>query len=303
MKVGPSSPTRIATEALEKKDTKTGNTAEKKDHARASNHQASGSSLTRLYQLAAKIGIPLSGKKLKEQSAPLPERARKRLQLKQVRQQQNLESVLALAQNYCSEAATQEELDPDWYYSFMEMAEDIHSGKMQELWARILASELSRPGNFSLKSLNLLKQITAKEAQTFQRACSLLVKNKQQANGMIIFGYSCKASLFLFKDEQDAMSLGRYGLSYSEVLTLIDAGLLLSSELESGAWAPGSSHQFWFDNKPLNFKAKRGQLRMSYYRLSHTGFELSRLLGDRGNQAYLEGLRQLLSPVCDLTPG
>ena len=68
------------------------------------------------------------------------ERAQYR-QRKQLSQHQtNLESIFALALNYTPSDVTGVELDPDWRYQFFKMAEQIHNRKMQDLWARILAS-------------------------------------------------------------------------------------------------------------------------------------------------------------------
>ncbi|MEI8649773.1 DUF2806 domain-containing protein [Paraglaciecola sp. Hal342] len=71
-----------------------------------------------------------------------------------------------------------ERLDPDWFYNFVNMAEEIHSPAMQELWGKIFAVETNRPGSFSLRTLLILKQLTHKDAQTFRRAVSLSSRRK-----------------------------------------------------------------------------------------------------------------------------
>jgi len=109
-------------------------------------------------------------------TASVAERAeyRQRKQLSQY--QTNLESIFALAINYTPSDVTGVELDPYWLSQFFQMAEQIHNRKMQDLWARILASEIVNPGNFSLRTLAVLLQLTFREALIFEKAFGMSVQ-------------------------------------------------------------------------------------------------------------------------------
>ena len=85
----------------------------------------------------------------------------------------NLENILSRALDFCLDDGKEEDLDPDWFFSFVKMAEEIYSPAMQELWGKIFAVETARPGSFSLKTLGILKQLTQKDAQIFRHAVNL----------------------------------------------------------------------------------------------------------------------------------
>lgn len=61
----------------------------------------------------------------------------------------------------------QPEVDLDWLNLFERYAEDASSERMQNLWGRILAGEIRRPGRFSLRTLRYVSEISQKEAALF----------------------------------------------------------------------------------------------------------------------------------------
>ena len=103
-------------------------------------------------------------------TASVAERAQHRQRKLLSAHQANLETIFALALNYTPSDVTGVDLDADWGYQFFQMAEQIHNPKMQDLWARILASEIVSPGNFSQRSLAVLKQFTFREAILLEKA-------------------------------------------------------------------------------------------------------------------------------------
>ena len=48
---------------------------------------------------------------------------------------------------------------------------------MQNVWAKVLTQELSFPGSFSYKSLDILKNMTSKDFKLFESLCSVNVDN------------------------------------------------------------------------------------------------------------------------------
>ena len=59
------------------------------------------------------------------------------------------------------------EPDPDWIARFFDDAQDISSEELQKLWGRILAGEVKSPGQTSLRTLSILRNMTQEEAQVF----------------------------------------------------------------------------------------------------------------------------------------
>lgn len=57
----------------------------------------------------------------------------------------------------------------DWFIRFYEAVGDIGDEEMQDIWAKILADEVRCPGNYSLRTIETLKNLTATEAKVFQK--------------------------------------------------------------------------------------------------------------------------------------
>ena len=62
---------------------------------------------------------------------------------------------------------TNHDPDPDWAARFFDGAQDISSEELQKLWGRILAGEVKSPGQTSLRTLSILRNMTQREAKDF----------------------------------------------------------------------------------------------------------------------------------------
>ena len=59
------------------------------------------------------------------------------------------------------------EPDPDWIARFFDSAQDVSSKELQKLWGKILAGEVKSPGQTSLRTLSILRDMTQQEAKDF----------------------------------------------------------------------------------------------------------------------------------------
>ena len=66
-------------------------------------------------------------------------------------------------------------LDFDWFFRFFEAASGISDEDMRELWAKVLAGEIERQGSFSLRTVEVLRNMTAREAEVFRRVSRLVL--------------------------------------------------------------------------------------------------------------------------------
>ena len=57
--------------------------------------------------------------------------------------------------------------DPDWVARFFDGAQDVSSEELQKLWGKILAGEIKSPGQTSLRTLSILRNMTQQEAKDF----------------------------------------------------------------------------------------------------------------------------------------
>lgn len=208
----------------------------------------------------------------------------------------NLENIFARAIDFCLEDAKSESLDADWFFSFVSMAEEIYSPAMQQLWGKIFAVETCRPGSFSLRSLQILKQITQKDAHVFRTAVSLASRRKGETAPKLIFGYYQKATIWsllnIHKEQQ--LNLAEYGLGYPDLLSLMDLGLIHHSEIESGELEVHSRVEWRCAGQQMYLSAKRRGVTLMYYKFTSTGAELFKLVSGHKQEAYLIELKHIL---------
>lgn len=84
--------------------------------------------------------------------------------------QLNLETIVREATDHISETISdgdcppEEDIEDDWRRKFTSFAEDVSNPDMQQVWARILAGEIKKPGQFSYRTLRLVSELSTKEA-------------------------------------------------------------------------------------------------------------------------------------------
>lgn len=101
------------------------------------------------------------------------------------RKMNNTISVVDLAQTQFTEGeqASDEPVNSDWLNRFFSIVEDVSDKDMQQLWARILAGEVKRPKSYSLRTLELLKNISPKEAEVINLASEYLIEEQLLCTG------------------------------------------------------------------------------------------------------------------------
>ena len=208
----------------------------------------------------------------------------------------NLENILGRALDFCLDDGKDEELDPDWFFSFVKMAEEIFSPTMQELWGKIFAVETARPGSFSLKTLSILRQLTQKDAQIFRNAVNLSSKRKGESAPKLLLGYYQKKSIWSFfnSNKDHRLNLAEFGIGYTDILSLIDLGLIHHDEIESGELPIGISAEWRCAGQTLDLSAKGSGTTLVYYKFTTTGAELSKLLTRKQQAIYATSLRKAL---------
>ena len=226
----------------------------------------------------------------------LGKKAERRRAIKQQRKLQNLEKVLVKALEFCPDTETADNIDADWFFGFVDMAENIYSLTMQEIWGKIFTVEIGTPGTFSIRTLKTLKELTQRDAKIFQLAVGLAARKKGEYSPKIIYGYYQKPSLmsFLSLNKSHQLNLAEFGLAYPDILSLMDAGLIYSSEIESGEMSPKSRTEWRIGNHAFHLAPKRSSLFLNYYKFTPTGAELSKLVNSGCSELYFEKLRTML---------
>ena len=210
-----------------------------------------------------------------------------------LKQQQNLESIIAKAISYCDDENAVSKTDQDWFNSFIPLAENISNSTMQGLWAKILAGEISKPGSFSLKALSVFKAMSIFDAKLFAKACALSCHDQKKFNYRIISGCAQQPSIFnIFnRGRQQIINLNNFGLSYGDILSLADNNLLFKQESETSLFDKGGSLAMDFNGIPLIFTTKKVNCLLSFYKFTPAGTELARLISNAPEMDYLQSLK------------
>ncbi|BAJ00560.1 TIGR03899 family protein [Shewanella violacea] len=258
--------------------------------------QSDVSARKKALQLGLRIGLS-SEEGYSATTASVAERAEHRQRKLMSQYQANLETIYKIALSITPSDVTGTDLDPDWSHQFFKIAEQIHNRKMQELWGRILANEITSPGNFSLRTLTTLKQLTHKEAQILEKALGMAVKINNETRLKLIIGYRYAGGIgqIFRKSSPINIGLSNFGLPYSSILTLIDAGILHRSEFESGLLNSKTPIHFTMLDTKMKLTPKSGHLLFNYYRLTPIGDEITQLVHPKADNEYTKAMRSLFA--------
>jgi len=183
-----------------------------------------------------------------------------RVQFQEEKRQANIGSVVLLAAQELGDKEVQDhEVDHDWTARFFNDVQDVSSEEMQQLWAKVLAGEIGRPGQFSLRTLDTLHNMNVGEARLFAEACNYVA-----AERMIIY--------------TDDMHVMGNNLHLGNILKLAELGLLMwTPDLTYTAdWLRRDSDMV-FHKGHLSFRGTPGALSMTklpIVRLTTVGREL-----------------------------
>ncbi|MBD1432393.1 DUF2806 domain-containing protein [Sphingobacterium sp. DN00404] len=169
-----------------------------------------------------KEGIAISSPKelallSEESSISNPElsiRTQERLDFQEQKRQLNIESITAYAAEQLKDedAVTDEPVDVDWISRFFKIIEDVSNENMQALWGKILAGEVKQPKSYSLRTLELLRNLSQKEAEVFNKVARFAIRKG--------------SNNFLFTGSDDKILSEEHNISYADRALLTEIGLI-----------------------------------------------------------------------------
>jgi len=245
--------------------------------------------ITQLFGLEAPL-LPV------EKQMPLEDRSCKRERLANLRKQENIEAIMDKTFSFCANKSIDKRPDLDWFNRYITLAENVSNKTMQDLWAKILSGELSRPGLYSLKALKVFRDMSIVDAKLLAKACSLAVKDQSKKNIRIISGAYQQPGLLNFfnKDRQQHINLSHFGLNYADILSLADNNLIFKQESESSMMASGETLSFYYNGSPLKLSCKKANIAIQFYKFTPIGTELANLIADKPNEDFFAALKQQL---------
>lgn len=100
--------------------------------------------------------------------------------------QKNIEAITQSAMKALPGDVNDEPVDDDWLTYFFDKCKTVGDENMQMIWSRILAGEVSKPGSYSLRTLNSIRLLDKQEAEIFTNFCGYVCSNKDGYHRMLI---------------------------------------------------------------------------------------------------------------------
>jgi len=146
-------------------------------------------------------------------NSSLEDRTKDRINFQEIKRQLNIENITAFAAEELrnEETVTDEPLDADWTTRFFGIAEEVSIEEMQALWGKILAGEIKQPKSYSLRTLELIKNLSKNEAEIFIKIAN--------------FSTKIGNSHFVFTGNEKILDT-KYNISYVDTALLTEIGLL-----------------------------------------------------------------------------
>ncbi|MBO7267208.1 MAG: DUF2806 domain-containing protein [Bacteroidaceae bacterium] len=137
------------------------------------------------------------------------DRINERLVAKEIKRQNNIDDVIELAVNDLNqtESIIDVPVEQDWSTRFFDIVQDVSDNEMKILWGKILAGEVKRPKSYSLRTLELLRNLSKEEADIFVKVSQFVLKQ----NDYFIF---------------DGDEMSQLGISYIDIAKLTEIGLI-----------------------------------------------------------------------------
>jgi len=135
-------------------------------------------------------------------------RASNRFSLEQYNKQINLENIIVGSRELLTgKEVSDEPVDKDWSFKFMNIAQDISRDDMQKLLSKILTEEIKNPNSFSLRTLDFVKNLSRKDLMLFRR----------------IAIFSDNSLVFMTKANANE---GFSGITYAEIMKMAEIGFI-----------------------------------------------------------------------------
>lgn len=200
----------------------------------------------------------------------LIERTKNRLIFQEINKQQNIDSVVHNAYENLKEEdnVSKKPVDKDWILRFFNSIEDISNEEMQKIWGKVLAGEIKKPNTFSLRTLEILKNLTQEEAQSFAKISEFIMRYENA----------------YFIPSADEL-LKKFSIFYGRILMLEECGLVNSSSNYL------SDKKFYIKTNTLiccfeSFKDINQEVGVYCYKITEAGKELLKIIEKKSNDVY-----------------
>ena len=182
----------------------------------------------------------------------------------------NVEDIVSKAKQQFApdEQVPEEPVEKDWMNRFLNIVEEISDKDLQDIWGRILAGEIKKPKSYSLRTLEVLRNMSKDEALLLMKAST-------------------------FQVALDLISTESFALGLMEQISLEDIGVVCGEELVRTLTIPSSGTiSFELNRKArINVYAPAGiKIKFKGLQLTKAGKEIFTLIQEHDNDKFYMNL-------------
>ena len=187
---------------------------------------------------------------------------------------ENVEEIVSKAKQQftADEQVPEEPVEQDWMNRFLNIAEEISDKDMQDIWGRILAGEIKKPKSYSLRTLEVMRNMSKDEAMSLMKAST-------------------------FQVALDLVSTEPFALGLMEQISLEDIGVVCGEELVRTFTIPSSGTiSFGLNRKTrINVYAPTGiKIKLKGLKLTRAGQEIFTLIQEHDYDVFYKELSNLI---------
>lgn len=220
------------------------------------------------------------------------------------KRQRNIEDVVhRSAEHLQGKEVPDEDPDHDWVSRFFGDVQDVSSAEMKELYSRMLAGQIERPGSFSLLSMNVLRNLDPNVARIYQTLCSACITWIPDGKTVM----DCRVPVPR-GNTLDSNALSQYGLSFGQLNMLNEHGLIISAysswmdyqlsivrmESKQKVALPFRFQGRYWALEAINGRAIDEEFKVHGVALTRVGGELSRIVDIEPMDQFAEDLKAAL---------
>lgn len=174
--------------------------------------------------------------------------------------------------------------DFDWFMRFFEAVGNVSDETMQNLWAKILAREIAQPSTFSLKTVDVMRNLSKRDAELFIKVCS--------------HSFISSATNYFLPNEDEFIEY--VGIQYADIMKLSELGLIFNDATITLNMDISNEPQILINNHSLimlitsaSGNSEKASIRQ--YPFTEVGKELSTMISESASDEDFMKYGQLLS--------
>ncbi|WP_027940334.1 DUF2806 domain-containing protein [Anaerobiospirillum succiniciproducens] len=146
-------------------------------------------------------------------------RASQRLSFIEIRKQQIIDAIVLEAYKKLEQInfVSSDPVDAGWISRFFNSVDHVDGDEMKSLWGNILAGEIVQPNSYSLRALDILKNMTAHDISALRHISTCV---------LTVCGRTPKKIVLISED-----LLRKYNICVSNILLLRECGIIASEDL------------------------------------------------------------------------